>query len=35
MIAKPRDHHDPWRLIVLARAKHTAKRPSREGHAAP
>jgi hypothetical protein len=30
MIAKPRDHRDPWRFIALARLKHSAKRPSRE-----
>jgi len=30
-----RDHRDPWRFIDLAHAKHSAKRPSREGHAAP
>jgi len=30
MIAKPRDHRDPWRFIALARAKHSAKRPSRK-----
>jgi len=29
MIAKPREHRDPWRFIALARAKHIAKRPSR------
>jgi hypothetical protein len=30
MIAKPRDHRDPWRFIAFARAKHSAKRPSRK-----
>jgi hypothetical protein len=28
MIASARDHRDPWRFIALARAKHSAKRPS-------
>jgi hypothetical protein len=30
MIAKPKDHRDPWCFIALARAKHSAKRPSRK-----
>jgi hypothetical protein len=30
MIAKPRDHRDPWRFIALAHTKHSAKRPSRK-----